>query len=563
MSQLSHTEITALFLALGILLACARILGELARAANMPSVLGEISAGILLGPTLFGTFAPEWSAFLFPVTGGGALAFDGLITLAITLFLLVAGMEIDLSTVWKQGKVAVSVALMGMILPFVMGFSAAWWLPTWIGYEPGTHHLAFSLFMATVVSISALPIIVKILMDLNIYRSDLGVTVVAAAVFNDLLGWLVFAMVLGMVGGGQTMPLAQTISLTIIFTIAMLTLMPLVLNRILPWVQAHSSWPGGILGFALSFCLIAAAFTEWIGIHAIFGSFLAGVALGDSKHLNERTRTTIEQFVSFIFAPLFFASIGLRVNFLDHFNLGLTLMILVIALSGKVIGSVFGARFGGLSQRDALGVGFGMSAQGTMGIILGVLALQFSLITQEVFVSLVLMALVTSLLSGPMMQVILRLKKPRRFVEFIQSHGFVQQLESTDRWSCIHELAKIAAPLAKLPVETITRAVYDREKLMATGIGQGVAVPHARLPELDTPLIVIGLSRAGIDFDAPDSGSAKIIFLILTPYEDTGIQLEILADIAATFKIDEIRGKVLQVTNYTEFLALVRTARSQ
>lgn len=563
MSQLSHSDITALFLALGILLASARVLGELARAANMPSVLGEIGAGIVLGPTLLGTFAPEWSAFLFPVSGGGALAFDGLITLAITLFLLVAGMEIDLSTVWKQGKVAVSVALAGMVLPFAMGFTAAWWLPGWIGYAPGTHHLAFSLFMATVVSISALPIIVKILMDLNIYRSDLGVTVVAAAVFNDLLGWLVFAMVLGMVGGGQGMPLSQTISLTILFTLGMLTLMPLLLNRILPLVQAHSSWPGGILGFALSFCLVAAAFTEWIGIHAIFGSFLAGVALGDSKHLNERTRTTIEQFVSFIFAPLFFASIGLRVNFLDHFNLGLTLVILSIALSGKIVGSVIGARFGGLSQRDALGVGFGMSAQGTMGIILGVLALQYALITQEVFVSLVLMALVTSLLSGPMMQLVLRLKKPRRFVDFVQSQGFIQQLESTDRWSSIHELAKTAAPLTKLPVEIITRTVYEREKLMATGIGQGVAVPHARLPKLDEPLIVIGLSRAGIDFDAPDAGLARVIFLILTPYEDSGIQLEILADIAATFKIEEIREKVVQVTNYTEFLALVRTAKSQ
>ncbi len=560
MSQLTHSEITALFLALGLLLASARVLGELARAMNLPAVLGEISAGILWGPTVFGTFFPQWSVYLFPVSGGGALAFDGLITLAITLFLLVAGMEIDLSTVWRQGKVALYVALLGMFFPFVFGFLVGWWMPGILGYQEGTHHLAFALFMATVLSISALPIIAKILMDLNIYRSDMGVTIIAAAVFNDLLGWLVFAMVLGMLGVGQMMPLGYTIAMTLVFVLVMIILMPPVLNHVLPWVQAHSSWPGGILGFALSFCLLAAAFTEWIGIHAIFGSFLAGVALGDSKHLNERTRTTIEQFVSFIFAPLFFASIGLRVNFVENFNLWLTLVVLVLAMSGKIVGSTLGARLGGLPARESLGIGFGMSAQGTMGIILGVLALQFELISQEVFVSLVVMALVTSLLSGPMMQKVLRLKKARRFVNFLPSQGFVLQLTSTDRWSAIHELSTLASPLVDKKAEEITRAVYAREKMMATGIGHGVAVPHARIPGLTEPLVMVGLSRAGIDFDAPDAALAKVVFLILSPEEDNGLQLEILADIAATFKVKEIKEKIIGVNSYVEFLAMVRTA---
>jgi len=563
MSQLTHSEITALFLALGLLLASARLLGELARATGLPAVLGEITAGILWGPTVFGTLFPQWSAFLFPLAGGGALAFDGLITLAITLFLLVAGMEIDLSTVWRQGKVALYVALLGMFFPFAFGFTAGWWAPGLLGFQQGAHPLAFALFMATVLSISALPIIAKILMDLNIYRSDLGVIIIAAAVFNDLLGWLVFAMVLGILGVGQMIPLGYTIGMTLIFVLLMILVMPLLLNQILPWIQAHSSWPGGILGFALSFCLLAAAFTEWIGIHAIFGSFLAGVALGDSKHLNERTRTTIEQFVSFIFAPLFFASIGLRVNFVENFNLWLTLVILLLAMSGKILGSTLGARLGGLPMRESLGVSFGMSAQGTMGIILGVLALQFELISQEVFVSLVVMALVTSLLSGPLMQHVLRLKKTRRFVQYLQPQGFVSRLTSTDRWAAIHELAKQAANQLDISPEIITRAAYAREKLMPTGIGQGVAIPHARLTEIDQPVVLVGLSRTGIDFDAPDTTPAKVIFLILAPQDDDGVQLEILADIAATFKVDEIREKVGDVNNYVEFLALVRSARGQ
>jgi mannitol/fructose-specific phosphotransferase system IIA component (Ntr-type) len=389
------------------------------------------------------------------------------------------------------------------------------------------------------------------------------VTVIAAAVFNDLLGWLVFAVVLGMLGAGNGMPLGHTLWMTVMFTIAMLTVVPWCIHRVLPWIQAHTSWPGGVLGFALSFCLVAAAFTEWIGIHAIFGSFLAGVALGHSTHLRERTRTTIDQFVSFIFAPLFFASIGLKVNFAEHFDLLLTLTVLGLALSGKVVGSALGGRFGGLPWRDALGVGFGMSAQGTMGIILGVLALQYGLINQQVFVSLVVMALVTSLVSGPMLQYILRLKKPRRFVDYLQPQSFVNRLEAVDRWDAIRELAQVMAPLAGLDSKEVTTAVLAREKVMATGIGKGLAVPHARLPNLAAPVVAIGLSVAGVDFDNPDDTMAHVVCLILTPVKDDGAQLEILADIAATFKVKEIREKVVTVAGITEFLALVRSGEAR
>lgn len=563
MDTLTPHELTVLFLALGTLLFSARVLGEVAKRLNQPSVLGEILAGILLGPTVLGVLAPGLGAFLFPLRGGGALALDGLTTLAIVLFLLVAGMEVDLSTVWRQGKVAMWVAVAGMSLPFGLGFAVAWWAPTLVGYQTGANPLAFALFMATALSISALPIIAKILMDLNIYRSDLGVTVIAAAVLNDLMGWLVFAVVLGMVGGtGHGLPLGHTLWLTVVFTAAMLTVVPWGIHRFLPWIQAYTSWPGGVLGFALSFCLFAAAFTEWIGIHAIFGSFLAGVALGHSSHLRERTRSTIDQFVSFIFAPLFFASIGLRVNFVTHFDLLLTLTVLLLALSGKVLGSALGGRYGGLPWREAWGAGFGMSAQGTMGIILGVLALQFGLIGQQVFVSLVVMALITSLVSGPMLQRILRLKKPRRFIDHLDSQGYINRLGGTNRLEVIEELAGAVEKHAGLERQEIVAAVLAREEIMATGIGEGVAVPHARMPGLNGPLVGFGLSATGVDFDAPDGEPSRVICLILTPLHDNGAQLEILADIAATFKDAELRERVFRLAGYTEFLALVKSAKS-
>jgi mannitol/fructose-specific phosphotransferase system IIA component (Ntr-type) len=318
-----------------------------------------------------------------------------------------------------------------------------------------------------------------------------------------------------------------------------------------------------VLGFALSLALIAAAFTEWIGIHAIFGSFLAGVAMGDSKHLREKTRATIEQFVSFIFAPLFFASIGLKVNFIANFDLPLVVFVLVIATLGKVLGCGLAGRLSGLDRREAWALGFGLNARGAMEIILGLLALKNGVIGERLFVALVVMALATSLMSGPILQRLLRLKKPRRFTDFLTARTFVNHLSAQSREEAITELAQIAAEDAGLETRKVINAVIAREKLMATGIGQGVAVPHARLADLAAPVVTIGLSGVGVDFDAPDDNPAHVIFLILTPIRDDGAQLEILSDIAATFKVKEIREKVLNVAGYTEFLALVRSGRAR
>lgn len=564
MDSVAPPNLTAFFLSLGILLFSARLLGEVARRLNQPSVIGEILAGILLGPTILGTFAPGFSQFLFPTQGSGAIALDALTTLAITLFLLVAGIEIDLTTVWRQGKTALTVAITGMIVPFVLGFVPAWFFPRVMGGESGADPLIFALFMATALSISALPVIAKTLMDLKLYRSDLGMLVVAAAVLNDIAGWIVFAVILGMLGKGAThaMGIGQTIWLTIGFALGMLTVGRWLINRMLPWIQAHTSWPGGVLGFALSLALVAGAFTEWIGIHAIFGAFIAGVALGDSKHLRERTRATIDQFVSFIFAPLFFASIGLKVNFFAHFDLLLVLTVLVIATLGKVLGCGLAGRVSGLAPREAWALGFGMNARGAMEIILGLLALKTGMIGERLFVALVIMALVTSMISGPMLQWLLRLKKPRRFTDHLAPQGFIGHLIAVTREGAITELARALAERSQLPAGEVIAAVLTREDIMATGIGGGLAVPHARLNQLEKPIIGIGLSAAGIDFDAPDGNPAHVIFLILTPQRDNGAQLEILADIAATFRDEAIRAQAVHICTHTELLALVNSGRN-
>ena len=163
-----------------------------------------------------------------------------------------------------------------------------------------------------------------------------------------------------------------------------------------------------MLALSLSLCFLAAAFTEYIGIHAVFGAFIVGIALGDSEHMSDRAKEIVHQFINNIFAPLFFVAIGLKVNFFVNFDPWVTLAILIIAFAGKIIGSGFGTRLGGFTWRESLAAGFGMNARGAMEIILGIVALENRLINEKVFVSLVIMALVTSITSGPLMKWMLK-----------------------------------------------------------------------------------------------------------------------------------------------------------
>jgi Kef-type K+ transport system membrane component KefB len=560
MENLTPQNVTVLFLSLGFLLGAAWILGELAQRLRQPSVLGELLAGVLLGPTVLGSIAPKWSALLFPLQGPNAIALETITTLAVVLFLLVAGMKVVLSTVWRQGKVALRVSVSGIAFPFFLGFTAAWIVPRALGRHTDVDPLVFALFFAAALSISALPVIAKTLMDMDLYRSDLGMIVVSAAILNDLLGWIVFAVTLGLMGAmpGNNHNIALTIALTLAFAGAMLTIGRWLIHRALPFLQAYTRWPGGELSFALILALLGATVTEWIGIHAIFGAFLVGVAAGDSSHLRERTRVTIDQFVSFIFAPLFFASIGLKVNFLTHFDFSLVLTVLLIACVGKLSGGTLGARWGGMSSREAWAVGFAMNSRGAMEIILGTLALEAGIIRQSLFVALIIMAIVTSMMSGPVMRIILRPEKKRRLQDALSSKLFLRELPAFSRREAIHEMTAAACEAAGLDAQVVETAVWAREEALGTGVGNGVALPHARIDVLPKPLVVVGISDMGIDFDAPDDKLAQVIFLILTPANDPRAQLDIVSELARLFRDARMLERALRAKTFTDFLALLQ-----
>lgn len=564
MEKLTQHEIVVMFLAVGALLAAARVFGETARFFRQPAILGEIIAGIVLGPAVLGRIAPGLQAFLFPRQGHNAIALDALTTVAVVLFLLVAGMEVDLSRVWKQGRTALVVSVIGMAFPFAVGFGAGWIAPATLGREPGADPTIFALFFATALAISALPVIAKTLMDLNIYRTDIGTTIVSAAIVDDLAGWIIFGVILGMMGGaggahGGGAPM--TIGLTLGFALVVLTAGRWLVNRAIPWLQAYVSWPGGVLGFAFSLAFFGAAFTDWIGIHAVFGSYLIGIAVGDSAHLREETRATIDRFISFIFAPLFFASLGLKVDIAANFDLEIVVAVLVIACLVKLVGCVAGARLIGVEWHEAWGIGFGLNARGAMEIILGLLALQAGVIGERLFVALVIMALVTSMISGPMMQRVLGLRKPQRFTSHITARAFVARMVARDSRDAIRELAEAVAAATGYDVDAIMRATLLQEDRAPSGLVNGLAVPHARIDGLVSPIVGVGISRLGVDFDAPDGRLSRLIFLVLTPKSDDGAeQSSIIADIALNFKEASLREQALRVETYTEFRALVRYA---
>ncbi len=397
-------EVMGLLIQLGIMLIAGRIFAEAARKFRQPAVVGEILAGIILGPTILGMVSPESFQWLFPM-GTSSLALDGFVQVAVVMLLFIAGLEVDLHIVWQQGRQAVLTSTLGLVVPFFIGFAFPYLFPDFFGYADEGKRLAFALFMGTSMAITALPVIARILMDLNIFKTRMGMLIISSAMINDLIGWLIFSVVLAMIGKGhQNINIWYTIMLTCGFTVLMLTVGRGIINRVLPWVNKRLAWPGGLLSLSLAFCFIAAAFTEYIGIHAIFGAFILGVALGDSEHMSERAKEIIHQFINNIFAPLFFVAIGLKVNFLLNFDFWLTLVIIVIAFAGKIIGSGLGSRLGGFSWNESLATGFGMNARGAMEIILGLVALENGLINEKVFVSLVIMALVTSITSGPLMK---------------------------------------------------------------------------------------------------------------------------------------------------------------
>jgi Kef-type K+ transport system membrane component KefB/mannitol/fructose-specific phosphotransferase system IIA component (Ntr-type) len=554
--HLTSDNITIFLLSISLLLLFAKLFGELFNKMGQPAVVGEIIAGIILGPTVFGTFMPNAFAFLFPDHNEVKVALDGIVNLAVILLLLVSGLEVDLSVIVKERKKAFLTGLMGIIIPFALGFIVAYSFPALMGIKDDNMKLVFAIFIGTALSISALPVIAKTLMDLGMFKTQIGHIIIASAMFNDLIGWLIFSVILGMIGASNHGLNFPEIFVTIIFfTIFILLIVRKLFNLTLPWIQKNLSYPGGVLNFILILGFLGAAFTEYIGIHAIFGAFIVGIAVGDSVHVKEQTKEIIQQFITNIFAPLFFVSIGLRLNFITNFDPLIVSVVLVLAFAGKIIGCSFGARLSGMKRNESLALGFGMNSRGTMEIILGLLALQYGLIHANVFVALVIMAIFTSVSSAPFMKYFLR---EEQTLSSLLKPGLILFTDIADKNEIIRTLVSSLPNDFKINKDEVINEVIKREEIIPTGIANYLAIPHARV-NINKPAIAVAINKHGINFEASDNLPSRIIFLLLTPKDKNELQLKLLAEIVEKFKEKEKAEKILSLQDKDQIIALLKT----
>jgi Kef-type K+ transport system membrane component KefB/mannitol/fructose-specific phosphotransferase system IIA component len=555
----NSTAVAELFLAVAVIIGAARILGEIARAHGQPPIVGEIAAGILLGKTVLGRVSPDAYNNLFGSQLGQAadIGMQAMLTLAAAMLLLVAGLEVDLKAIKRERRATTWVAFLSMLIPFLTGFAAAWFLPGMLAHHSDENRLVFALFIGVALSITALPVIAKILLDLGLQRSDLGVVVLASAVANDLIGWIGFASVLALAGAGTGNSLLATIGLTIGFAVLCLTLGRRLAEPGLTWVQAHGGWPTGVLGTVFVTAFLAAAFTEWIGVHAIFGAFLAGVLFADTGRLRERTQQSIEDIVGAVFAPLFFASIALKVDFLGSFHLISVVAVLIIAICGKLIGGWAGAKMAGMGPRESWAVGAGMTARGAMEIILAELALEAGIIGDQLFVAIVIMSLVTSIAAGPAIERILARPGSVSLLPMLSLDNICMNMTANNAEEAIEELARVA----KLPPEAVAE-VLRREEQMPTGMPGAWALPHGRHESIKSPMLVLGFCRSGIDFVSPDGDQSTMIVFLMTPASAADMQPRVLAAIARVFGRENVREELVVASSPTAVKAAIRHAET-
>lgn len=561
MSQLSSTELFQFILAITVMLGFGKGFGELFRKLKQAPVVGEIIAGIILGPTILGYFFPDLLKFVFPESGPVGYSLEAITQLSILFLLLAVGLEVDLGILIRYGKSALITTFYGMLIPFIFGFAVAFLIPQFFIDNPD-ERLIFALFLGTALSISALPIIARTLLDLNIFRTKLGMMIIASAMFNDLIGWIAFSIFLSVAEGtGTGLSIVSPIVLILLFTAVMIVIVRKLFHRMIPWVQKELSWPGGIIGFIMVMGLVGALITEKLGMHTILGAFIMGVALGDSVHLRESTREIIQQFITNIFAPLFFVYIGLRINFLTAFDPTIVIIVLVLGFAGKIIGAGYGAYKGGFGKNESFAVGFAMNSRGVLEIILSLFALEMGIINESLFVGIIFLVVISSILSGPLIKLSLGKDKLKGFVQLLSSEDIVIS-NAVSKRDAVKELVELACSKHKLEETNVFNEVWKREETLSTGIENHLAIPHAKI-DIKKPIAVVALNKEGLNFEAADNELSKIIVLLLTPKNENELQLKLLSEVANLFADKTNSKEIINSDSSEEILSKLVKIKSR
>jgi Kef-type K+ transport system membrane component KefB len=334
--------------------------------------------------------------------------------MGMLFFLFFAGLEVSLPDLQKMGKKPVLIGLIGTLIPIGVGVGLAYLVPAMFwGPIVQKHFFSFALFLGMNLANSANPVIARVLMDLGLLKTPTGTLVMTATIVDDLVNWTLFAIILSDIAPTGALPLSglgSSIVLVALFFIVVLALGRRFATPLLRWAKAYVSWPSGFVAITALLILLASSASEALGVHAFLGAFLMGVALGgkDDELDHREAHDVIGNFVLGFFAPIYFISMGMTTNFIRNFDASLALLIFVAACASKIGAVLLGAKAAGMGMdREVWAIGFALNARGATGIILAGVGLANGLIDDRIFVAIVLMAMVTSLMSGPAMKQIL------------------------------------------------------------------------------------------------------------------------------------------------------------
>lgn len=401
---------TRLVVQLVVIIAAARLLGALFARLGQPSVVGEIAAGIALGPSLLGALAPALSSALFSASSIGTLRM--LSQVGVLLFMFVVGMELDLAQLRGRADAAVVVSHASIVFPYFLGVLVS--LVIYVDFAPpSVPFLSFALFMGIAMSITAFPVLARILAERGMSRTFLGATALTCAAVDDVTAWSLLALVVAIVGAHGLSAAFLTLGLALVFIAVMLFgVRPLIGRSALSRFEGAPS--KGLLAGVLVFVLLSSLATELIGIHALFGAFLAGVVMPTSLAFREQMTHRLENISSVLLLPLFFAFTGLRtqIGLLNDRTGWLTCAaIIAVATLGKLGGTLAAARFTGMSWLDSFALGALMNTRGLMELIALNVGYDLGILSPRIFTIMVLMALVTTFATGPLLSVSDRLRE--------------------------------------------------------------------------------------------------------------------------------------------------------
>ena len=379
----------------------ARFFGWIFRKIGQPSVIGEIIAGIFLGPSLVGMYFPEYSHLLFPTESLGNLQF--LSQIGLILFMFVVGMELDLKVLKNRANEAIVISHASIVIPFTLGIGLAYFV--YDKFAPaGIPFLSFSLFMGIAMSITAFPVLARIVQERGIHKTKLGAIVITCAAADDITAWCILAAVIAIVKAGNFASSMYIISLALVYVLLMLFVVKPFLKKIGDLFATRENLSKPVVAIFLVTLIISSYLTEIIGIHALFGAFMTGAIMPDITKFRKIIIEKVEDVALILLLPLFFVFTGLRTEIgliNDSYLWQITGLIILVAVIGKFFGSALAAKFVGQNWRDSLTIGALMNTRGLMELIVLNIGLDLKVLTPEVFTMMVIMALVTTFMTGP------------------------------------------------------------------------------------------------------------------------------------------------------------------